>query len=303
MRRSVRIDTAGDVPTGVPARLDEVEFQRTVRPPADLRGTTFPGYYKRAGGWLTIGIAFRLRGSRLARELPGRFFYPLAAPAAGTGYAFDVNAPFEMNEDRSRLVPPGNSAWNAWLIDEAARLAVTLLPDLHSRYGLDAYRILTAPPTAAASVDELPAALDRLLCQRTGLADRRHQTRSTPCLRRRQRPRRCRTRPDRCPGSHPQPRQVLHRDLAADADLKPRCPQRRSAAVRRQRACARPQRRTGARSGRERNAPEISLYWDDYPNAALAAATADELRCGSRPGPNEADRPITVPTLPPHPLL
>ena len=140
--------------------FDEVEFQRAVRLPVDLRGTSLPGVLQAGRGMAHCW--HRISAPRLptgAWDLPGRCFYPLAAPAAGTGYAFDINAPFELNEDRSRLVSPSNSPWNAWLIDQAAQFAVALLPDLHSRYGLDAYRILTAPPTAAASVDELPTAL------------------------------------------------------------------------------------------------------------------------------------------------
>jgi hypothetical protein len=281
VRRSVRIDTTGDMPTGVPARLDEVEFQRAVRPPADLRGTSFPGYYKRAGGWLTIGIAFRLRGSRLAREFPGRFFYPLAAPAAWTGYAFDINAPFEVNEDRSRLVPPGNSAWNAWLIDQAAQLAIARLPDLHDRYGLDAYRILTALPTAAASVDELPAALARLLS-----TERVWKTADT---RRGRRP--IFSTADTLAMGEPalidvletirNPDTVLHRDLAADLDVRRAA---LDAGARTFGVNALVRVRSGGPNATLRTrvvAPEISLSWKDYPNSLgnlpLQSTFADAL--------------------------
>jgi hypothetical protein len=264
VRRSVRIDSTGDLPNGVSARLDEVEFQRTVRPPPDLRGTSYPGYYKRAGGRLTLGVAFRLRGARLAREFAGRFFYPLAAPAAGTGYAFDVNAPFEMNEDRSRLVPPDNSAWNAWLIGEVAQLAVSLLPELHSRFGLDAYRILTASPTAVAS-DTLPAALARLLASEgvwltAGTRRRRPVFAVAGTL--------AAPAPDLTDVLEAIRSQdeVLHRTLAADPSLN-------LAALR---AGAQPfgvnalvrVRSAGPDAARLRTRvtpPEISLFWNDYP--------------------------------------
>lgn len=266
VRRSVRIDSTGDLPIDVPARLDEIEFQRSVLPPLNLRGTACPGYYKRGGGRLTLGVAFRLRGARLAPEFVGRFFYPLAAPAAGTGYAFDVNAPFEMNEDRSRLLPPENSAWNAWLIDEAAQLAVALLPDLHSQYGLDAYRILTHPPTAAASIPMLSAALARRLASEavwlTAAAPRRRPvfavagTLAAPepaltdvleAIRNRD--------------------EVLHRTLAADPSLN----------VAAQLAGAQPfgvnalvrVRSAGPNVARLRTrvtAPEIPLWWHDFPD-------------------------------------
>jgi hypothetical protein len=267
VRRSVRTDATGDLPDGVPARLDEVEFQRTVRPPPGLRGTAYPGYYKRAGGRLALGIAFRLRGARLARDLAGRFFYPLAAPAAGTGYAFDVNAPFEMNEDRSRLVPPDNSAWNAWLIDEAAQLAVALLPDLHSRYGLDAYRILTVPPTAAASLDELPAALARRLANEpvwlTAATRRRRPIFGAAA---------------RLAAADPaltdvleairSDDQVLHRTLAADPGLNAAA-RAAGAGLFGVNALVRV-RSAGPNAAHLRTgvtAPEISLYWNDYPQS------------------------------------
>lgn len=265
VRRSVRIDTTGDLPMGVPARLDEVEFQRTVRPPPDLRDTAYPGYYKRSGGRLTIGIAFRLRGPRLALEFAGRCFYPLAAPAAGTGYAFDVNAPFEMNEDRSRLVPSDNSAWNSWLIDEAARAAVTLLPDLHSRYGLDAYRILTAPPNGAASIDELPAALARLLRSETVwlTADTR---RRRPVFAAANTLAAAEAALTDVLQAIRNPHEVLHRDLAADPPLNLAArnagaqPFGLNALVR--------VRSAGPNAAALRTrvaAPEISLAWNDYP--------------------------------------
>lgn len=300
--RTVRIEGAEGLPIGVPTRLDEIEFQRGVLPPPNLRRITYPGYYKRGGGRLTLGVAFRLRRGRLEPEYFGRYFYPLAAAAAGTGYGFDINAPFEMNEDRSRLVPPENSEWNAWLIAEAASLAVALLPDLYRRFGVDAYRVLTAAPTAAASVDALPAALARLLATEA----------VWPAVTRRRRP----VFALASSLAVPEPAlmdlleavrgdgEVLHRSLTTDSALN-------SAA-----------QASGARSFgvnalvRVRSAgqdathlytkvvePEISLYWSDYPDALaalplqLAFATAfDRVRAQLNAG-HRADLAAATATL------
>jgi hypothetical protein len=42
----------------------------------------------------------------------GRFFYPLGVPFGWTGCALGVNAPFQMDQDRSSILDPATSEWN-----------------------------------------------------------------------------------------------------------------------------------------------------------------------------------------------
>jgi hypothetical protein len=68
-----------------------------------------------------------------------------------------------MYPDRTRLLPLENSDWNAWLIDELADFAVSLLPrELFRIYTADAYETFRTAP-AAAHVPGLVERVDELL--------------------------------------------------------------------------------------------------------------------------------------------
>ena len=163
IRRSISVRNTGTVPLDVPGRFDEVEFQRTLVPPPQLRGTARPAYFKRKAGRVLLGVSVPVKGRRLTLDADGSFYYPLGAPRSGTGFPFSVNGPFEMTEDRGRIVDPQSSPWNAWLVDEVARFAVELLPTLYAQFGPDAYRLVGAGPSPATSVLELAVAVaDRL---------------------------------------------------------------------------------------------------------------------------------------------
>lgn len=78
-----------------------------------------------------------MRGNRIDLKQRGLFFYPLATEHALTGTVASVNAPFQLDADRSNLI---DSSWNTWLAKEAARLTLDLLKgDWYPRFGADAY--------------------------------------------------------------------------------------------------------------------------------------------------------------------
>jgi hypothetical protein len=94
----------------------------------------------------------------------GTLYYPLETSAARSGFPFSVSAPFEMNEHRSNIVDPQNSPWNAWLLDEAARFAVRILPEqLHQHHGADAYSAFASRTTDSKVASGLTDEIDRLL--------------------------------------------------------------------------------------------------------------------------------------------
>jgi Domain of unknown function (DUF3883) len=140
LRRSIRVDGATALRPGAPARIAEIEHQTVIVPPSTLPNRNLPGYFQAAGGRVRLGISFRLKRDRLDLDAVGTLYYPLEARAARSGFPFSVSAPFETNEDRSNIIDPQNSPWNDWLLGQAARFAVRILPErLHQDYGADAY--------------------------------------------------------------------------------------------------------------------------------------------------------------------
>lgn len=164
IRRAVRITQRGRWRLDLTDRIEEVEYQRTVLPPAALRRKDLPAYFRRPGGRVLIGVSLPIRRARPDLDAAGGFYYPLGAQRSRTGFPISVNAPFEMNDDRSQIRGTVNSAWNAWLIEQAAAFAVALLAEeWHDAFGADAYRALAAGAAAAATENAFPAAVDRLL--------------------------------------------------------------------------------------------------------------------------------------------
>ncbi|HLL45494.1 MAG TPA: DUF3883 domain-containing protein [Longimicrobiaceae bacterium] len=139
IRRSIRLDDSGAGQT----RIVELEFVRTVAVPAGFQGHRVPGYFDRWGGRVAIGVSLRLAGRRLDPAARGVWFYPIGVIHGYTGSGIGVCAPFDMDNDRSAILPSVNSKWNEWLAGQAADLAADLLPqDLWERFGADAYRAL-----------------------------------------------------------------------------------------------------------------------------------------------------------------
>lgn len=141
------------------ARVVEREYQRVLGIPSALISQTYPAYYRATRERLRIGISLRLKRKRPDLESSGFFYYPLGFDEGSTGLAVSVNAPFEMNSDRSALIDPAISSWNDWLIEEAADFTLDLLVhDWLNSFGAAAYLALAeshphSTPEFAASVD------------------------------------------------------------------------------------------------------------------------------------------------------
>jgi hypothetical protein len=107
-------------------KIVELEYQRSYQTPDNHRERTFPHYFHAGGGRVQVGVSIRLNRKRPDTRLQGLFYYPLGAHQT-TGCGIGVSAPFEMNAERTALVDPGNSHWNAWLLDTLADFAIDLL--------------------------------------------------------------------------------------------------------------------------------------------------------------------------------
>jgi len=140
LERTIELRDDGSAGAAVSQKIVELEYQRPVDIPERYRSRAFANYFHARGGRLSIGISLRLKRKRPDLEDRGAFYYPLGFAHGLTGSAISVNAPFEMNPDRSALVEPGSSSWNEWLLDAAASSAVHLLVgDWFGAFGADAY--------------------------------------------------------------------------------------------------------------------------------------------------------------------
>ncbi len=164
IRRAARLHHSGPHLEGVPEAIAEAEYQQVVAPPTGLRRPNVPGYFRVRAGRIRLAVSVRVRRGHLDLSVPGIFYYPIGATRSRTGFAFSISAPFEMTEDRSQLIDPQNSDWNAWLIQESAALAVRLLPSrLFTGFGPDAFLALDPRAATSSTVPDLTAEIDRLL--------------------------------------------------------------------------------------------------------------------------------------------
>jgi hypothetical protein len=164
IRRTARLEQRGPELHAAPDTITEVEYQQVVTLPARLRRPNIPGYFRVPGGRIRLAVSVRVRRSRLDLALPGIFYYPIGASRSRTGFGFSISAPFEMTEDRSQPVDPQNSDWNAWLIREAAELAVRLLPGrLFAAFGPEAFLAFNPQGAGSSTIPALTAEVDRLL--------------------------------------------------------------------------------------------------------------------------------------------
>ena len=162
-RRSGRLH---DSHAGVQERreFEEMEFGVSVNIPEKHVDRAFPAYFKAGLGALKIFVSVPLVRRRIDQSRLGHFYYPLQAPDARTGCLMSVNAPFELNSDRSSLL---NNNWNEWLMDEAARLTVELLvDDWFDRFGPAAFRMLarTNPASPPRFIDAVERRLREQAC-------------------------------------------------------------------------------------------------------------------------------------------
>jgi hypothetical protein len=140
IRRTARLRHNGPHLDGAAQEITEAEYQQVVTPPAGLRRPNVPSYFHVPAGRIRLALSVRMRRKRIDLSVPGIFYYPIGATRSRTGFGFSISAPFEMTEDRSQIVDPQNSDWNAWLIRESAALAVRLLPErLFSLVGPEAF--------------------------------------------------------------------------------------------------------------------------------------------------------------------
>jgi len=126
--------------------VEELEWQRGVELPRELRDAHIPGYFRERGGRIRIGLSLRTRRRRLHPGLSaGIVYYPIGVEHAYTGNQVSISAPFEMDSERSQIVDPLNSAFNAWLLDLAAEMTIELMAaDWFERFGALAYRAVGA---------------------------------------------------------------------------------------------------------------------------------------------------------------
>lgn len=147
---------AGERP--VTSRFEEIEFVRIVDLPEEDLDRELPDYYRSGRDRIRMGISLPIARARIDRSRAGHFYYPLQTPHARTGCHVGVSAPFELDGDRSALLPA--SDWNAWLAHEAADLATDLVgTDWLDRFGGEAFAALGAvgpadPPHFAETVEE-----------------------------------------------------------------------------------------------------------------------------------------------------
>jgi len=140
LQRTVRI---ADSDSGATSRgrtaLTEMEFQTTVSPP-EQPNVNIPSYFRASHGRIRLGVSVRIHRGRIDLDPPGIFFYPLGLRHGFTGTAVSVNAPFMLDQDRTRLI---ESDWNKWLLEQAADLTINLLVgDWRVRFGADAFLAL-----------------------------------------------------------------------------------------------------------------------------------------------------------------
>ena len=121
--------------------VQEIEFQKHLVLPAEFQNETFPSYFKvNPGPRLKIGLSLRKKGQKIDLRNDGVFFYPIGVANGYTGNAVSINAPFQMNADRSQILDKASSSWNAWLLKCASELTMELLiSDWVKRFGADAY--------------------------------------------------------------------------------------------------------------------------------------------------------------------
>ncbi|RSM96247.1 hypothetical protein DMB42_48850 [Nonomuraea sp. WAC 01424] len=164
IRRTARLQEHGPSLGDALETITEMEYQHVLMPPAGLRKPNVPGYFRVPGGRVRLGVSVRTRRGRLDLRTSGIFYYPIGATRSRTGFAFSISAPFEMTEDRSQLVDPQNSEWNAWLLQQSAAFAVRLLPErLFAEFGAEAFLAFDPQSADSSTVPVLSEEIDRLL--------------------------------------------------------------------------------------------------------------------------------------------
>jgi hypothetical protein len=150
-------------------RIKELEYQRTVDIPADLNDLPFPTYF-RSGGRVRIGASLTVKRGRIDSDASGAFYAPLGFSDSSTGCAVSINAPFQMDSDRSSVVDPDSSRWNEWLVGVASDFVLDLLTqEWLGRFGAAAYVALapTRPSAVPAFSEHIAEGLRERACWAT----------------------------------------------------------------------------------------------------------------------------------------
>ena len=147
--------------------VEEIEFQKYLDIPSEFRDETFPSYFKvNPGQRLKVGVSLRKKGQKIDLENHGVFFYPIGVAHGHTGNAVSINAPFQMNVDRSQILDKDSSSWNAWLLKCASTLTMELLvSDWLQRFGADAYLAVNPSSIAAPAGDAYGSAVKEQLSE------------------------------------------------------------------------------------------------------------------------------------------
>lgn len=142
--------------------LEEIEFQKNFRIPEQFRQQNIPNYFKVTGGRIFLALSMRIKRGRIDLSEPGLFYYPLGLIHAYTGTGISINAPFQLDDDRTRIIDPENSQWNKWLLERATDLTFELLvSDWTKRFGHQVYLALNEI-THPAITDYLASVASRL---------------------------------------------------------------------------------------------------------------------------------------------
>jgi hypothetical protein len=166
-RTGILIDSLPESSRPRTRKFEEIEFSRAVPIPDEYSSVPFPAYFRSRGG-LRVCVSLSTKGKRANGAATGRFYYPLAVEHSLTGTAVSVNAPFQLDSDRSKVL---DTNWNRWLTKQSAELACDLLvDDWFRRFGAAAYiaiRTNTADPTWFA--DQMNVYLSTARCWPTRL--------------------------------------------------------------------------------------------------------------------------------------
>jgi hypothetical protein len=153
-RRVQMIDSKGNSEA-----IEELEWQRNISVPGKSDLQSIPDYFRQSSRLIRLGVSLRMNRGRLSPELPAGFlYYPIGLPEVFTGNAVSLNAPFDMNFDRSQLNDQSNTEINLWLLENLAKLTVDVLKtDWFRRFGANAY--LAAGQIERSSVPDYANAL------------------------------------------------------------------------------------------------------------------------------------------------